>query len=127
MKSTVAAAILAIGAAAPSIAAPPNAAKAPQRDWYILAFNTNSCVSAKTMAARTPEQFHQALRNMGIVDDVHVFKDDAGGVRYVAITSTIPPSDNPSTLMWFPSAELCADGLKAAQDSGLMPDNSDLK
>ena len=119
--ATAAAILTTIATAAPSIAAP-----APQRDWYVLDFNSDSCVSAKKLAAPTPELYHEGLRNMGVIDEVKVYKDDAGGLLYVAIIATIPPSGR-SILMWFPSAGSCAMGKSAAQASGAMPDNSDLK
>jgi hypothetical protein len=99
-----------------------------KHNWYLLSFQDGECHAAATAAPRTPtpEQFHNALRNAGGVDEIHVDKDDQGNVNSVTISFT-PPGGAEVSLLWFPSSDLCDIGKIAAETDGLLPDTKDLK
>jgi len=99
-----------------------------QHNWYLLSFKDGNCHAAATASPRTttPEQFHNALRNAGVVDDIHVDKDDDGNVNFVIIGFT-PPGGAEESLLWFPSRGLCEIGKVAAVANGELPDAKDLK
>jgi hypothetical protein len=100
---------------------------AAARDWYILDFGKGRCVQAKKFLpqAPTPEKFHAASREQGLVDTVHVEKDEDGNV--VLVTIGEGAGENAVTLFWFPTADLCDAGKKKAEALGYLPDQEDLK
>lgn len=104
-----------------------SAAAETGREWSILNFSDGKCHVAKEVSklAKSPEAFHQALRRMGIIDEVKVTKDDDGNVEFVAIE--FQKNGSPATSIWFPTAQNCERGRVALQDVGELPDENDLK
>jgi hypothetical protein len=96
--------------------------------WYVLSFQDGECHAATALFPRiaSPEQFHNALRNDGIVDNIRVDKDDNGNVNFVLISFALPLRAEESTF-WFPGSDKCELGKIGAKISGLLPDTSDLK
>lgn len=97
------------------------------RDWYILDYQTGTCVAADTVSPTTPtpEQFHKELRDEGTVDAVNVTKNDGGEVSMITFTFNKDSSD--VQLFWFPSTDGCEKVRKSEIANGSITDTNDLK
>jgi hypothetical protein len=115
MKQTAMLLVAGLVAGVPALAAQPG----EQHNWYILSFKDGECHAAATFGPRiaTPEQFHNLLRNHGVVDEIHVDKDDDGNVNSVTISFT-PPGGTEGASLWFPSSDLCEMGKTLAEANG---------
>jgi len=97
------------------------------RDWYILDFNTGTCVTGASAfpMAPTPETAHAVMRAGGTADTVQVRKNAAGEV--VMVTQTFSENGSAVTMMWFPAAGICEAAREMALANGALPDMDDLK
>lgn len=99
-----------------------------QHHWYILSFQDGECYAAAVIHPRiaTPEQFHNPLRNQGVLDNIRVEKNNDGAVTLVIISYTSLRGEQGGSF-WFPGSDQCEFGKIAARISGMLPDTSDLK